>query len=589
MSIDSIQPCRSPTYPFKDAARIRLLKLFICLVLGVGTIVVYAPVRHYDFVNYDDDDYVTSNPHVLGGLTWQNMTWALKSSYSSNWHPLTWVSHMLDIELWGLRAGGHHLTNVLFHAANAVLLFLVFLSMTGARWRSAFVAAVFAWHPLHVESVAWISERKDVLSTLFWILAMAAYLQYVRKPRANWYLLVLALFVCGLMSKPMVVTLPFVLLLFDYWPLQRAALTRNDARKWLGLFLEKVPLLALAVVSSLITILTQHRSGALRSVLQIPWHLRISNAPISYVGYLWEAFWPVRLAVFYPFPAAIPIWQAGTAAAIFLAITALALAAAKRHSYVTVGWLWFAGTLVPVIGLVQVGDQSMADRYMYAPLIGLSIVIAWGVPDMAGAWRHKRLALGAAALLTLGACVAATENQLTSWHDSISLYRRALWPGHNGSGHPVFFDGLADALMRAGRLSEADDVVAQSQRQFPEDAKRLNLAGQIKFKRDETAEAETLWKRALELSPNGYEIHNNLGILYAKKERWDLARYHFKRLIELRPDDVVALGNLAQLCFLTKDYAGAIRYCERGLALVPNDAMLRTLMAKSERQQWNEP
>ncbi|MEP6821486.1 MAG: tetratricopeptide repeat protein [Chthoniobacterales bacterium] len=558
----------------------------VTIALFVLTVMLYASVRHFGFVNFDDDDYVVANPHVLGGLTVRDIGWAFTHFHAGNWHPLTWISHMVDVQVWGLNSGGHHLTNVILHATNAALLFAILARMTGAPWKSAFVAAIFAWHPLHVESVAWISERKDVLSGFFWILTLGAYHRYVGAPGPRNYALVLILFAAGLMSKPMVVTLPFVLLLLDYWPLQRAGLARTDASRWRQLFVEKLPFFALALISSVITIAAQHSFGAVKSIEEVPAMLRLGNIPVSYVRYLANAVWPSDLSVFYPLAPHIPKAQAASSLALLFLITTFAVAAARRIPSVCVGWFLFLGTLLPVIGIVQVGIQALADRYMYLPLIGPAIIVAWGAPRLVGEGRFRRPALAFAGVILLAGCAVATARQTLYWRDSVSLYEHAFRvASQRGTTHMMLFDGLADALLRDGRAAEADEIVTKARQQFPENAKRLNLAGLIKLRLGYAAEAESLWNRALQLDPTWYQIYNNLGILHTNTQRWELARRDFERLVELRPDDALALGNLSQLCLATKDYDAARRYCALAITAAPSDPMLRALEEQIEHHR----
>jgi len=359
----------------------------IYLLLAVSTFAVYWQVHNYDFVNYDDESYVSKNQSVKVGFTCDSIRWAFSTGHQGNWHPLTWLSHMLDCQLFGTDAGWHHLTNLLLHITNTLLLFAVLKRMTGTLWQCAFVAAVFALHPLHVESVAWISERKDVLSTLFWMLTMAAYLHYVKHPCVGRYLLTLLAFATGLMAKPMLVTLPFVLLLLDDWPLgrlqpaqtaeetYRQTLKSANYSQWqvsYRLVREKVPFFILSAVSGVVTFLVQQSGGAISSIEDASLVIRIANAFICYIKYIENMFWPSRLAIFYPHPLnTVSIWQAAVAALLLLLISILALRLTRNHKYFAVGWLWYLGTLVPVIGLIQVGDQALADRYTYIPLIGL--------------------------------------------------------------------------------------------------------------------------------------------------------------------------------------------------------------------------
>lgn len=371
--------------------------LLISLFLVMAILAVYLQVRNHDFINFDDDLYVTINPHVQAGLTLDSITWAFTSTRASNWHPLTWLSHMLDCQIYGMNPGQHHLTNVLFHILNTLLLFFVFMRMTKDLWQSGFVAALFALHPLHVESVVWLAERKDVLSTFFWMLTLWSYVRYVERSGLNRYLPVLFFFILGLMAKPMLVTLPFVLLLLDYWPLKRFRLGSSEdgqdcrpERFYLGFIWEKIPLFLLSAGSSVITYMVQKSSGAVSTLAVIPVHVRIANAIVSYVSYIGKMIWPHNLTILYPYLKSIIYWQVVGAGLLLAVITVVVFRMMKTKPYVAVGWFWFLGTLVPVIGLVQVGLQAMADRYTYVPLIGLFIMVAWGVPDILGKWRYKK-------------------------------------------------------------------------------------------------------------------------------------------------------------------------------------------------------
>jgi hypothetical protein len=407
----------------------------ICLFLVLVAFAVFYRLSGYDFVNFDDDLYVTANSRIQSGLTLKNIEWAFSATEIANWHPVTWISHMLDVQLWGLDSGRHHLVNLIFHIANTLLLFLTLNRMTGALWRSAFVAALFAMHPLNVESVAWVAERKNVLSTFFWMLTVWSYNRYVENPARVKYLAMLLLFMLGLMTKPMLVTLPFVLLLLDYWPLKRVqfasnsisgqlrlkAAARSDcknhphplvaapasflalqSRSVLYLIRGKIPLLVLSGISCWVTYLVQQGSGAVASMEAIPLTFRVANALVSYVAYMGKMILPFKLAVFYPYPAAIPGWKIAGAGAILILFFGLTWKVRMRHPYVLVGWLWYMGTLVPVIGLVQIGAQAMADRYAYLPLIGLFIAIVWSVPGYTKIRTHGKKMIPAAAVLVVG-------------------------------------------------------------------------------------------------------------------------------------------------------------------------------------------
>lgn len=388
--------------------------IYICLILA--TLAVYWQVGAHEFVYYDDDIYVSQNRHIQSGLTSQSIAWAFTATHASNWHPLTWLSHMLDYELFGLDSGRHHLTNVFFHIANTLLLFIVLRGMTGESRRSGFVAALFALHPLHVESVAWLSERKDVLSTFFWMLTMWSYAKYAERPSAGRYAPIVAFFILGILSKPMIVTLPFVLVLLDYWPLRRIQL--DDAGgSWRSLvdfrlILEKTPLFALAAASSIVTFIAQRAGGSVKSLVHFPLDVRVANALVSYFAYIGKMFYPFHLAVLYPHPGRPPLWQIAGAGALFISISALAVRGFRRHTNVSVGWFWYVGTLVPVIGFVQVGNQAMADRYTYIPFIGIFVIIAWGVPELAKRWPRLKVGTVPAAAMVLAVLFVTTFFQV---------------------------------------------------------------------------------------------------------------------------------------------------------------------------------
>jgi protein O-mannosyl-transferase len=528
---------------FDSVDKTRLL-LLACLLVGV-TVAAYEPVRKYEFVDYDDDRYVTANPRVQQGLSWNNAAWALTATEVANWHPLTWLSHMTDCRLYGLNPAGHHLTNLLFHLANVVLLFLVLQQMTGAVWRSWLVAALFAAHPLNIESVAWIAERKNVLSTLFWLLTMWAYMLYARRPGWRRYLLVVGLFVLGLMSKPMLVTLPCVLLLLDYWPLGRlrgrsgggddhqrlderdeVALSSNDFRRtvfWLAL--EKVPLFLLAAASSAITIKAQRMDGAL-GAKQLPPGARLSNALVSYVGYIYKMIWPEQLAVLYPHPGeAIPGWHVIAAALVLACVTMLVIWWGRKFPYLAVGWLWYLGTLVPVIGLVQVGQQAMADRYAYIPLIGLFIIIAWGLADLTRRLPSRTYWLTCGTLIALLIVLTlANRRQLRHWQNSITLFERALEVTDNNE---IAENNLGAVLVRKGRLDEGLAHLYEAVRLYPDyGTARANIAVTLLQKANIAAldesrwqEAVELYRQALEWKPDLAEARAGLDLLQEKIDR----------------------------------------------------------------------
>ena len=394
--------------PLKNSQRIRA----ICLLLATITLALYWPVTGFEFNNYDDAQYITKNPVVQSGITTETVAWAFRSGYAGNWHPLTWLSHMLDCEIYGLNAGGHHFTNVLFHTANTLLLFSLLRRLTGAVWRAAFVAALFAWHPLHVESVAFVAERKDVLSTFFAWLTLLAYWSWVKTPGWPRYTLALLLFALGLMSKPMLVTLPLLMLLLDFWPLERLQLDKFQS--WYLRLKEKLPFLVLTLVFCGVTFRVQKSGGAM-SLTDLTFANRVANALNSYVGYIAKIFWPRDLTVFYPYPHHLPSGRVISAGIIVFLISAGVLWVVRRRPHLAVGWFWFLISLVPVIGLVQVGDQAMADRYTYLPSVGVFIMVAWEVPGWLAGWPRREWILASAASVVLAGCLTATSRQLQYW------------------------------------------------------------------------------------------------------------------------------------------------------------------------------
>ncbi len=503
-----------------SASRQRQQAILVCVCLAVLIAAVYWPLRQAGFVNFDDDAYVTANPHVLGGLTVANMVWAFTAVRAGYWHPLTWLSHALDCECFGMNAGGHHAVNVLLHMANTLLLFLVLRRMTGATWRSACVAALFGVHPLHVESVAWVAERKDVLSGLFWMLAMWGYVRYVERPTWQRYAVVVAWYAMGLMAKPMVVTLPCVLLLLDYWPLGRTrwapSVVGHNAPLRLGqLVWEKLPLFALAAVSCGVTIWAQHRGGAISSLERLPVGLRIANAAVSYVRYMEKVVWPSGLAVFYPHRA----WPPGAviaAGAILVAVSGLVIRKALREPHLAVGWFWFIGVSVPVIGLVQVGSQSMADRFTYLPLIGLFIMLCWSVPSRVMERRDLKAIAWVAAAAVVAVCAALSRVQVGYWRDSETLFRHALdvtrgnWVAHNK---------LGNALAQSGKIEEAIAHYKQALWVTPNFAEAHYNLGIALAQTGKIEEAIAQYEQVLRISPDYAEAHYNLGVALGQADR----------------------------------------------------------------------
>lgn len=554
---------------------------WICLALAVATIAVYARVATHEFIDMDDFHYILHNPRVVRGLTWDAVTWAFTTGHADNWHPLTWLSHMLDVELFGLRPGLHHLGGVAFHVANTLLLFGLLQRMTGKPWRSALVAGLFALHPLHVESVAWASERKDVLSTLFWMLTLWAYVGYVRRPRMGRYLAVLGLFALGLMAKPMLVTLPFVMLLLDVWPLARVSWRADDAgsastgerQTVTSLVLEKVPLFALSAISSVVTVLVQQRGGAVAGLEAFPMGQRVANALVSYVTYLGKTFWPAGLAAIYPYPASLPTWWVIASALILIGVTVLVVLAARRHPYLPVGWFWYLGTLVPVIGLVQVGVQSMAaDRYTYIPLIGLFIALTWGAADLLARWPYRHVTLPVAGGLALAACAVVTALQVPHWKDRAAVWLRAVAVTRDNY---LAHNNLGNVLAESGRGREAVDHYTAALRIKPALAEAHNNLGFTLAGLGKVDEAMAHYAEALRIKPDYLEAHGNLASALAAQGRTDEAIRELRSAVRIAPDDFQSHYELAVLLRKTGNGSEAARHFEIALRLNPRFSKAR--------------
>ena len=539
----------------------------ICLFLAVITIGVYWQVGGHEFVNFDDKDYITENQHVQEGLTLKSIVWAFTSTHASNWHPLTWLSHMLDCQIFGLNPGGHHLTSVFFHILNSILLFLVFNKMTGAFWKSAFIAVLFAVHPLHVESVAWASERKDVLSTFFWMLTMGAYAFYVENPGIKKYLTVVLLFVIGLMAKPMIITLPFVLLVLDYWPLGRF----NKISSALKLIKEKIPLFIFAVASGIVTFFVQQSGGAVRSFDSMPLFVRISNAIVSYINYIIKMLMPHNLAVLYPHPGMPPVWQVAGAFLLLVFISFIAVKTLEKQPYFAAGWLWYLGTLVPVIGLVQVGQQAMADRYTYIPLTGIFIIITWGISDLFAAWRYqyKKQSLVTVSAIIISILIVLTWFQLTYWNNSITLFTHAIKATENNS---VAHNNLGNALKYHGRLSEATAHYTEALRIRPKYAKAHNNLGNALADQGKLSEAISHYYEALRIDPDYVLAYNNLGNVLAGHGRISEAIKYYIEALRIRPDFAKAHYNLGNAFADQGRLSEAISHYYEALRIRPNHA-----------------
>jgi Flp pilus assembly protein TadD len=562
-----------------------VLEFIIGLCLIVAILAVFWPVKNYEFIDFDDDVYVTENPYVKAGLTLKSVIWAFTTMHASNWHPLTWLSHMLDSELYGLNPGGHHLTSLLFHIVNTLLLFLVLKRMTGALWRSGFVAALFALHPLHVESVAWVAERKDVLSTLFWILTTWAYFWYTGQPRLGRYLLVLLLFALGLLSKPMLVTLPFTLLLLDYWPLGRFQFGQltghhnpnssesispsNQRSLTFRLVLEKVPLFALSAVSSLLTFIAQQQGGAVKSLELFSFGNRIGNAVVSYVSYIGKMIWPQHLALLYPHPGTFSIWQVTGASLLLVCVSIGAIRSAHRHPYLMTGWLWYLGTLVPVIGLVQIGMQAMADRYTYVPLIGLFIMIAWGVPNILVRLRYRRIVFAILAGLLLLTLVAITMLQIRHWHSSVTLFRHSL---RVTVDNYIIHHNLGNALAVQGKNEDAIAQYVEALRIKPYFVEAHNDLGNALVRQGKYQEAIDHYTVCLKIMPDLAKVHSNLGVALARQGRYQEAIAHYEEALRIKPDYADAHYNFGNALVLQGRYQEAVARFAEALRIAPDFA-----------------
>lgn len=546
------------SYPGDDVAETQSDQwhLRICICIALAVFMVYGQIITHEFVRYDDHHYVFENKNVKQGLTPDSIIWAFTAFYASNWHPLTWLSHITDCHFYGLNPGMHHLSSLLFHILNSILLFTVFRKLDGRIWQSAFIAALFAVHPLHVESVAWISERKDLLSTFFWLLTIWAYIRYVRQPKPGAYLLVILMFICGLMSKPMVVTLPCVLLLLDYYPLRRSHPFK--------LLIEKIPFFILSVISGIITIIAQKEGGAISDPSVYPLGFRLANTALSYVLYLWKTAFPFNLAVFYPHPETIPLWQSAGAVMILAAVSALSIRLAKSHPFLIVGWLWYLGTLLPVIGILKVGDQAMADRYTYIPHIGIFMMLSYGVPYLI----KKRDILKITAYGFIFFCMVITYFQVRHWKNTLTLFEHAVnvtrnnFIAHSNLGNyyaakgefdkalPHFLKAseikpndfgiinhLGNFFANMGNAKQAAYYFSEAIRLAPDDAETRYKLGTMLMRLGDPDKAIAQFSYAISINSDYAEAHNDLGVALVQLGKIDKAAEHFSIALRLRPED----------------------------------------------------
>ncbi len=613
--------------PRSDNSTGRYAALGVCFLLALGVFFIFGRTCGYGFVNFDDDSYFSSNYHVKAGLTWKGGLWAFQTGHASNWHPLTWLSLMLDAQIFGTGPAGPHLTNVILHAANAMLLFLLLKRLTGTLWPSAFVAAVFAIHPLRVESVAWVSERKDVLSGLFFMLTLLMYVRYAQKrsrvegrgSSGNvaklalgsrlWtldYSLALMFFALGLMSKPMLVTLPFLLLLLDYWPLRRLDFSTLSVQRsivW-RLILEKIPFLLLSAFSCVATVLAQRQ--AIKPMMILPLTLRGDNAMVSYATYLLQMIWPENLAAYYPYRFDMPTWQMVGAGALLFSLTLLAFLTARRFPYLLTGWLWYLGMLVPVIGLVQVGGQSHADRYTYLPQIGLSLAAVWAMRDLTAFWRWRRQVLVGASVCVIAALMGCAWKQTAYWRNDEALWEHTIactsgnYTAHNNLGYVLAAQGrtteaiehyqkalkidpdcaesdnnLGTVFLNQGRLDKALEYYRQALAIDPNFAEAQNNLGILLTKQGKTTEAIEHYRKAIELNPNRAEFYNNLGNLLGTQGRSNEAIALFQKALEVEPDFAKVHYNLANIAFAQGQWEEAIEHYQQALKQMPDSTHAR--------------
>jgi protein O-mannosyl-transferase len=586
--------------------------LGVSIFLVAITWLVFGETLRHPSINFDDPGYVFENSKIIAGLTSDGVLWAFTHSHMDNWHPLTSISHMLDCQLFGLQAGWHHFTNVLLHTIAAILLFLVLREMTGALWRSAFVAAVFAIHPLRVESVAWIAERKDVLSGVFFMLTLGAYVRYVRKPSSTRYLIVAVLFGLGVMTKSMLVTLPFVVLLLDYWPLDRfphvcaaEPKPKNGFARWWSqksivtrLILEKVPLLALSAAASVITLFVQRQAAS--SIASLPLVWRIKNALVSYVAYIWQMVYPTHLALVYAHPEyRLSFWEVAAAIAFLAGVTAVVLDFGKTHRYLIIGWFWYLGMLVPVIGIVQVGAQARADRYTYLPQIGLYLMVTWTIADLSVAMRYRRQILSLAAAIVIGALTWLAWIQNTYWRDSETLWTHTLAVTSNND---VAHASLADLLLKHERVDEAISHSDEALRIHPQNGSADDTLALGLFRRGRVEEAVAHWKKSLEIRADNMNAQANLAWVLATSpdaslrdgaKAIELAKKILERAGHANDTDVIiVLRTLAAGYAESGRFSEAIETAQRALELAiaqDNFPLTKDLQSNIASYRRNNP
>ncbi len=566
----------------------------ICFLLPAAILIVYFQVRDFEFVDFDDFAYVVKNYSVRAGLSWESIQWAFQSTTAGNWHPLTMLSHMADVELYGMNAGGHHWNNVLLHLANSLLLFGVLRSMTGSVWRSGLAVGLFALHPLHVESVAWVSERKDVLSVFFLMLTLWSYTHYVRRFKIFWYILTFLFFTLGLMAKSMLVTLPFILLLLDFWPFKRifsgekshcGKIEFNTRVIW-----EKIPFLLLTLVFSVVTFAVQKQTGAVESLNAYPLHERTANAIVSYVLYLGKTVCPINLSVFYPRPPAWTWWQVFGSLLLLGLLTLASIRSAKKYPWLFVGWFWFVGTLVPVIGIIQVGIQGMADRYTYIPLIGIFIAFSWSIFEVFKRFQFPRVGLIIFSAILLVNLMLGSFLQTQHWRNTRTLFENAV---SVDPGNYLAHTTLGSDLIRGGEIQKGLSHIQAALQLKPNYAKAHYEMGLFFFNAGKTDKAAHHFSRSMLLNPFDASSHNNLGVISALQGKTADALMHFQKAIEIQPQMIEAYNNLGSFWAKQGRYDDAIGHFEKVLEMAPDDQkaaknLAAALEAKQESGKHSE-
>ena len=577
-------------------------EIIVSLFLIVSVFAVYWQVGNHAFIILDDDDYVTENRHVQAGWTMEGLGWAFTTRFHRHWHPLTWLSHMTDSQLFGLDAGWHHLSSVFLHMANSLLLFFVFRRMTGALFRSAFVAALFALHPLHVEPVAWVADRKDVLSAFFWMLTMWAYVRYAEHPGVTKYALVFAAFILGLMAKSMVVTLPFVLLLMDYWPLERFEFgpSRREGkpknRKGLHARYQKAAALRLIWEKALFFLIVAACGVVAVVVFQstfnpnlsryLPTKLHMASSLVYYVSYIGKIFYPLNLATPYPDPHMVPLWHVGGAGLLLLGISFLVFWHRRRYPYLLVGWLWYLITLVPVIGLVRFGPHKLADRYTYIPLIGIFVILAWGVPDLVTGWRYRRMVMAMSTVMVLLGCMMGTWLQVRYWKDSISVFKHAVnVTADNAMAH----NNLGVALSQQGHFKEAIHHYSEAIRIRPDHAKAHNNLGLRLAEQGRLTEAIHHYSEAIRIEPDYAQAHNTLGVALSRQGRLTEAMGHFSEALKIKPGYAEAHNNMGAGLAEQGRLEEAVKHFSEALKIKPDYSSAHKNLKLSEGLMGKSP